>query len=102
MELSTASVATLLGVLFGLIFVGLFTGGYVLDRTVRFILWYLAAGIALVISGATYFLSMVTPYPAFFVVLVEVFQSLGIIALGFGLAARADSTYSGSYPAASK
>lgn len=46
----------------------------------------LAAGMALITSGGAWRRSAVTPYPAFFIVLVEVFRSLGIIALGYGFA----------------
>ena len=84
MELSVAGIIAAIGVLFGLIFVGLFVATYVFDRTATHVLYYLGATAAFLANGITYLLSIVTPYPVTFIVLVEMFHALGIILLAQG------------------
>lgn len=86
MEISIASIVASLGIMFGLNFIGLFIAAYVLDRQATYVLSYVAGGIALIAGGFAYLLSTITPYPAPFIVLVEVCLALGIIGFAHGFA----------------
>lgn len=85
MELSIAGIIAAVGVLFGLNFVGLFIATYVFDRKATHVLYYLAAAAAFMANGIAYLLSILTPYPALFLVFVEMFQALGFVVLSLGL-----------------
>lgn len=97
MDFNDTSIATLFGIVFGLIFVGLFLGGYALDRKARYVLWYLAGALALIASGLSYLLSMVTPHTKVFIALVEIGQSLGLIGLAYGFVSAFSIRVSASF-----
>lgn len=84
MELSAAGIIAAVGILLGLNFIGLFVATYMFDRKATYALYYLAGTTAFIANGAVYLLSTLAPHPAPFLVLGEMFQSLGFIAASLG------------------
>lgn len=95
MELSIAGIIAAVGIIFGLNFIGLFVATYVFDRKAVHVLYYLGAAACFMGNGACYILSIVTPYTAFFLVALEIFQAGGFIALSAGLARAFSIKFSG-------